>query len=214
MVAMMMLTVASMLTPRAEAREEIKKDSAKLVLRAERDLSGFKVQQALIFEKGKVVLSRNSNFMCMPSHEVKLGVFEAEYDEAKSVARETVEQISARLAQGAVAKASFSGHSPHELRLFIGEVELSKDSSEARSMKRLLESACDDLAWRAEHVALIELAGASKPDLLNVTEIGSKNDGGKPARRSIAAQKSCTLKDGDVWECAVKGYGKAYLTAK
>lgn len=183
----------------------------KIVLRAEREIGGFVEQQALVFEGERVVFSRNSNFMCMPSWSVKLGVFTNGYDDNYKTALEQMRGIVARLRQPASTQKIIRYGSPHSLKLYIGSTELDPESTNARTVKRLLEAACDEVSWKADRAAEVLLDGRKEQGILKIQRMPS-SDG--QSQKAEPAAKVCKAKDGGILECTVPGFGKAFLQSR
>lgn len=184
-------------------------------LRAERDMGGFVERQVLVFGEDRVRFSRNSNFMCFPAAKVALGRFAADYDDAKKSAREQLGRVLATFepenpeptrAEPA-SNASLQPAQPRlwGLRLTLGAREVAIDSSAGLLVKRLLEEACDETAWKPEKAARVSLDQAQ-------LELEEADDKGVFKRGAdVPVLKACLYKDGGVLDCVVKGYGRAFL---
>lgn len=178
----------------------------KLVLRAERDVDGFFSQQAVVFEADRVTIARNSNFLCEPSSTAWLGVFHAPYDARLRAARAQAEQAAARIAP---KKAAVEPESPHSLRLYLGEKEVTRDEPFDRTVQRLVESECAKRPARAEKAVSVALRATNKMTVLEITELAGAAKG--RVSQVIAAKSACRPQASKVLECVVKGYGTAFL---
>lgn len=177
----------------------------KIVLRAERDLYGFFAQQAMIFEGKRVVYSRNSNFLCEPDVEVKLGVFSAPYDTALRSSRALLHQSVVRL----VAPRPSPG-GPHDLKLHLDKMEVTGDSSDAVTVRRVLEGGCELSGLVAERAVAVSLDPAKRPSRIRIARLG------KGAKRPyfVSLEKSCKKQQDRAWECNIENFGKAFLRAE
>ncbi|MBI3543456.1 MAG: hypothetical protein HY075_09315 [Deltaproteobacteria bacterium] len=179
-------------------------DPQNVVVRGERDLSGFKAQQAIVFEEDRVVYSRNSNFLCEPEAQVVLGVFAAKYDRPARGERKLLEQVVARLGGDRPR-----GGSPHELKLYLNQTEVTADKPNDATVRRLLGQSCAQLSGqglKAERAVRVSLDDPASPVKLRVEGLDGKSRG------DVAIAEACR-RQGTAWECDVAGFGKAFLAA-
>ncbi|MBI3557412.1 MAG: hypothetical protein HY074_14200 [Deltaproteobacteria bacterium] len=193
-------------------------EAEKTVLRAQRDLYGFQAQQALVYEKDRLVFSRNSNFLCAPADEVLLGVFHAAYNPNRASEKALLEQITARLpatAPGADVQAG--SLSPHDLKLFVGAHEVTSEQPNSLTVRRLLTTACDDVQakardWHADFGVVVRREHGKGGDRLRITELAGA---GRGHTWLVSFKKAgCRQSDAGSWSCPVAKYGMVSFAVK
>jgi hypothetical protein len=180
-----------------------------LVLRAEQDVGGSLSQQAVVFGEDDVTVTRNSNFLCEPGANARLGVFKARhYDERFESLRRQAEQVAGRLKPKPGESGVAQHESPHRLRLYVGKAEVTGERPAEGTVTRIIEDSCADNELRAEHAVQLTLRAENGRELLQTKTLGGKNAG---RTTTVAASKACQKREGGVWECSIRGYGKAFL---
>lgn len=182
---------------------------SRTVLRAEMDYYGEKIQQGLVYSDDEVLLSRNTNHFCGGENPARVGTFVASYDARLKANAAVVEQISLRAAK--IGKDRLSGGS-HELRLYVGPVELTRDPTYGRVVERLVREACDYKIWepvKAAEISFKPATGAknSKPSLV-VRELKGKR---VLSTYELGPEKSGCQHEGKRWRCTVAEWGTLFF---
>jgi hypothetical protein len=193
-------------------------DSGKFVLSAERDLYGFRGQQAFLYEANQLRFVRNSNFLCKPTDEVLLGVFHTPLTAARKAERAYLFEIAERIPKSIGNDDTPLNVDPHRVRYFIGEQDVTADQENAQTVDRILTVACSDPApslsgpWVAEQGALVKHVRVKGENALEITEL----DAGKKGATKVQSFKEthCIQLGKTRWKCPIDGHGLVMFEVK
>jgi hypothetical protein len=188
-----------------------------LVARVEWEFEGAILQSAVVFRDETVQLVRNSNFLCGPVAEARLGKAEIPYDDGLKIMRVSLRQIAARARPEASAAKSDPPPRSHRSRVYLGERELTGHAVYGPAVTQALERLCR----RFQDTVKGPLARAVTPappagktrydDERAVERVGGSAPGTFPIRKA-GCRRTRRSEQGETWACPIPGEGWAWLS--
>lgn len=177
-----------------------------ITLRAEKTFGDFQAQQALVFSPTEVTMIRNSNFICPPEEEVRLGSFHSE-----AVERTQHYPVAQALRTGPELAEN---RKPQALdltpRLFLNQTEIKAQQSKAYGeVLKMLEAGCTGKDWEVKQGASIRVQRLQGDVALKITEIRTD----VPGKSTFLTldKAGCKTPSPGVLECRIPEHGVARL---
>jgi hypothetical protein len=186
----------------------------KLSIRAERVHDGTVEQQAVVFGKSELTVTRNANFLCTPGFHAELGSFRRPYDKIWRERREEVQQIANRSEPGSDAPAP---QAQAGVRVFVGHGEITAREAFAATVTRMIAATCEDPALKPDNAVTVTIDRSGTVGAMVVKTLG-KTSPGEDVRISMSAAHCEELGPRDpgveYWSCEVPRHGRASLKVK